>query len=226
MKYFNWRVVASYWSSLKWKQGIDDKVLIEVFLEGGSEFTAIVIDIGSGTDCHPVVLLPTEVSFLIVYFCFFLELSDIIFFHSLAFQASKSLVIIIVVYAMDFFATRVTVWIASIIQVGISISCLQSIWISFNVMQRWKRKIKKWDDNYFLTWHEIIDLSKKTGNTRNYCSCVRWSCFEFLVDPSLLFVLYDSYMKHYVFLPGAVFKIHAYWFIVDLYHGLWDAYSI
>ncbi|CAA6654670.1 unnamed protein product [Spirodela intermedia] len=42
-------------------EGIDDKVLIEVFLEGGSEFTAIVIDIGSGSDCHPVVLLPTEV---------------------------------------------------------------------------------------------------------------------------------------------------------------------
>ncbi|PON53579.1 Glutathione synthetase, prokaryotic [Parasponia andersonii] len=42
-------------------EGIDDKVLIEVFLEGGSEFTAIVLDVGSGLDCHPVVLLPTEV---------------------------------------------------------------------------------------------------------------------------------------------------------------------
>ncbi|XP_012089736.1 uncharacterized protein LOC105648070 isoform X1 [Jatropha curcas] len=42
-------------------EGIDDKVLVEIFLEGGSEFTAIVIDVGSGFDCHPVVLLPTEV---------------------------------------------------------------------------------------------------------------------------------------------------------------------
>lgn len=42
-------------------EGIDDKVLVEVFLQGGSEFTAIVLDVGSGFDCHPVVLLPTEV---------------------------------------------------------------------------------------------------------------------------------------------------------------------
>ncbi|KAF8397170.1 hypothetical protein HHK36_016077 [Tetracentron sinense] len=42
-------------------EGIDDKVLVEVFLEGGREFTAIVLDVGSGFDCHPVVLLPTEV---------------------------------------------------------------------------------------------------------------------------------------------------------------------
>ncbi|CAK7336658.1 unnamed protein product [Dovyalis caffra] len=42
-------------------QGIDDKVIVEIFLEGGSEFTAIVLDVGSGFDCHPVVLLPTEV---------------------------------------------------------------------------------------------------------------------------------------------------------------------
>ncbi|XP_022157299.1 uncharacterized protein LOC111024031 [Momordica charantia] len=42
-------------------QEIDDKVLVEVFLEGGSEFTAIVLDVGSGSVCHPVVLLPTEV---------------------------------------------------------------------------------------------------------------------------------------------------------------------
>ncbi|KAH8505916.1 hypothetical protein H0E87_012935, partial [Populus deltoides] len=41
--------------------GIDDKILVEIFLEGGSEFTAIVLDVGSGFDCHPVVLLPTEV---------------------------------------------------------------------------------------------------------------------------------------------------------------------
>ncbi|KAJ9185445.1 hypothetical protein P3X46_005083 [Hevea brasiliensis] len=42
-------------------EGIDNKVLVEIFLEGGSEFTAIVFDVGSGFDCHPVVLLPTEV---------------------------------------------------------------------------------------------------------------------------------------------------------------------
>lgn len=42
-------------------QGIDDRVLVEMFLEGGSEFTAIVLDVGSVLRCHPVVLLPTEV---------------------------------------------------------------------------------------------------------------------------------------------------------------------
>ncbi|CAI9097201.1 OLC1v1033574C1 [Oldenlandia corymbosa var. corymbosa] len=42
-------------------EGIDDKVLIEIFLQGGSEFTAIVLDVGSGSDRQPVVLLPTEV---------------------------------------------------------------------------------------------------------------------------------------------------------------------
>lgn len=42
-------------------QGIDDKVIVEIFLEGGSEFTAIVLDVGSGFDRKPVVLLPTEV---------------------------------------------------------------------------------------------------------------------------------------------------------------------
>ncbi|KAL6146290.1 hypothetical protein ACLB2K_056973 [Fragaria x ananassa] len=42
-------------------EGIDSKVLVEIFLEGGSEFTAIVLDVGYGTDSHPVVLLPTEV---------------------------------------------------------------------------------------------------------------------------------------------------------------------
>ncbi|MCD7449314.1 hypothetical protein HAX54_051056 [Datura stramonium] len=42
-------------------EGIDDKVLIEIFLEGGSEFTAIVLDVDSSFDCQPVVLLPTEV---------------------------------------------------------------------------------------------------------------------------------------------------------------------
>lgn len=42
-------------------EGIDDKVLVEIFLEGGHEFTAIVLDVGSSLNCHPVVLLPTEV---------------------------------------------------------------------------------------------------------------------------------------------------------------------
>ncbi|KAK0584744.1 hypothetical protein LWI29_017859 [Acer saccharum] len=42
-------------------EGIDDRVLVEIFLEGGSEFTAIVLDVGSSLDCHPVVLMPTEV---------------------------------------------------------------------------------------------------------------------------------------------------------------------
>lgn len=51
--------------SLTWVylwQGIDDKVLVEVFLEGGIEFTAIVIDVGMDNDVKPIVLLPTEVS--------------------------------------------------------------------------------------------------------------------------------------------------------------------
>ncbi|KAL5198943.1 hypothetical protein ABZP36_002455 [Zizania latifolia] len=42
-------------------EGIDEKVIIEVFLEGGSEFTAIVVDVGSDNNNEPVVLLPTEV---------------------------------------------------------------------------------------------------------------------------------------------------------------------
>ncbi|KAL3536586.1 hypothetical protein ACH5RR_005047 [Cinchona calisaya] len=42
-------------------EGIDDRVLVEIFLEGGSEFTAIVLDVGSDLNCQPVVLLPTEV---------------------------------------------------------------------------------------------------------------------------------------------------------------------
>ncbi|XP_073139796.1 uncharacterized protein [Henckelia pumila] len=41
--------------------GIDDKVLVEIFLEGGCEFTTIVLDMGPGLDCQPVALLPTEV---------------------------------------------------------------------------------------------------------------------------------------------------------------------
>ncbi|KAJ9548919.1 hypothetical protein OSB04_021462 [Centaurea solstitialis] len=42
-------------------EGIDDKVIVEIFLEGGREFTAIVLDVGSNFDCQPVVFLPTEV---------------------------------------------------------------------------------------------------------------------------------------------------------------------
>ncbi|XP_056172700.1 uncharacterized protein LOC115685157 isoform X2 [Syzygium oleosum] len=42
-------------------EGIDNKVVVEIFLEGGNEFTAIVLDVGSGFDSHPVALLPTEV---------------------------------------------------------------------------------------------------------------------------------------------------------------------
>ncbi|KAL7265645.1 hypothetical protein ACSBR1_003431 [Camellia fascicularis] len=42
-------------------EGIDDRVLVEIFLEGGREFTSIVLDVGSGFDCQPVALLPTEV---------------------------------------------------------------------------------------------------------------------------------------------------------------------
>ncbi|XP_006658994.1 uncharacterized protein LOC102717361 [Oryza brachyantha] len=42
-------------------EGIDDKVIIEVFLEGGTEFTAIVVDTGTANNSEPVVLLPTEI---------------------------------------------------------------------------------------------------------------------------------------------------------------------
>ncbi|KAG6433724.1 hypothetical protein SASPL_105339 [Salvia splendens] len=42
-------------------EGIDDKVVVEIFLEGGREFTTIVFDVSSGFDCQPVALLPTEV---------------------------------------------------------------------------------------------------------------------------------------------------------------------
>lgn len=46
---------------------------MELFLEGGSEFTAIVLDVGSGFDCHPVVLLPTEVFFFLLVCIIFPE---------------------------------------------------------------------------------------------------------------------------------------------------------
>lgn len=39
-------------------------MLVEIFLEGGKEFTAIVLDVGSSSDSCPVALLPTEVCFV------------------------------------------------------------------------------------------------------------------------------------------------------------------
>ncbi|KAH9615346.1 hypothetical protein KSS87_014327 [Heliosperma pusillum] len=42
-------------------EGIDDKALIEIFLEGGREFTVIVLDVGTGSNCNPVALIPTEI---------------------------------------------------------------------------------------------------------------------------------------------------------------------
>ncbi|GAB2272110.1 hypothetical protein Dimus_006929 [Dionaea muscipula] len=46
-------------------EGIDDRVLVEIFLNGGREFTAIVLDVGTGVDCNPVAFLPTEVELLV-----------------------------------------------------------------------------------------------------------------------------------------------------------------
>lgn len=42
-------------------EGVDDRIIIETFVEGGKEFTAIVLDAGSGSNSSPVTLLPTEV---------------------------------------------------------------------------------------------------------------------------------------------------------------------
>ncbi|KAG0564611.1 hypothetical protein KC19_8G125200 [Ceratodon purpureus] len=42
-------------------EGIDERVVIEMFAEGGQEFTALVLDVGSGNETRPVTLLPTEV---------------------------------------------------------------------------------------------------------------------------------------------------------------------
>lgn len=51
-----------------------------MFLDGGSEFTAIVLDVGSGSDRHPVVLLPTEVSFLFLSIqCLYFHCNDKMF---------------------------------------------------------------------------------------------------------------------------------------------------
>lgn len=35
---------------------------MEIFLDGGHEFTAIVLDVGTGLNSQPVALIPTEVS--------------------------------------------------------------------------------------------------------------------------------------------------------------------
>lgn len=42
-------------------EGVDDRIIIETFVRGGKEFTAIVLDVGSGSNSSPVTLLPTEV---------------------------------------------------------------------------------------------------------------------------------------------------------------------
>jgi D-alanine--D-alanine ligase len=42
-------------------EGVDERVVIELFAEGAQEFTALVLDVGSGTETHAVTLLPTEV---------------------------------------------------------------------------------------------------------------------------------------------------------------------
>lgn len=52
-------------------QGIDDRVIVEVFIENAYEFTAIVLDVGSGSDSHPITLLPSEViTFSVVFLSF------------------------------------------------------------------------------------------------------------------------------------------------------------
>ena len=42
-------------------EGVDVRVVIEIFLEEGREFTAVVLDLGCGSNSSPVTLLPTEV---------------------------------------------------------------------------------------------------------------------------------------------------------------------
>lgn len=43
------------------EQGVDTRVVVEVFAEGGKEFTAIVLETRTGSASRPVTLLPTEV---------------------------------------------------------------------------------------------------------------------------------------------------------------------
>ena len=47
-------------------QGNHDRVVVEAFAEGGKEFTAVVVDVGSKYQSRPVTLLPTEVLFPLV----------------------------------------------------------------------------------------------------------------------------------------------------------------
>lgn len=42
------------------QQGVDDRVLVEAFVDG-VEFTALVLDVGFEGGSHPVTLMPTEV---------------------------------------------------------------------------------------------------------------------------------------------------------------------
>ncbi|KAL3684077.1 hypothetical protein R1sor_002099 [Riccia sorocarpa] len=42
-------------------EGIDVRVIVEVYVESGKEFTALIVDNRTGTTSHPVALLPTEV---------------------------------------------------------------------------------------------------------------------------------------------------------------------
>ncbi|KAG6557536.1 hypothetical protein Mapa_000810 [Marchantia paleacea] len=42
-------------------EGVDERVVVELFAEGGKEFTAIVLDSRIGSTSHPITLLPTEV---------------------------------------------------------------------------------------------------------------------------------------------------------------------
>lgn len=43
------------------RQGVDERVVVELFAEGGKEFTAIVLDSRIGSTSQPITLLPTEV---------------------------------------------------------------------------------------------------------------------------------------------------------------------
>jgi len=52
-------------------QGIDERVVIELFAEGGQEFTALVLDVGSGNESRSVTLIPTEVVILVLISFFF-----------------------------------------------------------------------------------------------------------------------------------------------------------
>ena len=59
---FRLNIVVILKSSAGW-QGINDKVITAVFLEGGTEFTTIVVDVGTANNSESV-LLPTEVWYI------------------------------------------------------------------------------------------------------------------------------------------------------------------